>query len=74
MKKTKKTQHVKEMKRKKKLGEVQLNNMIRICVEGPTVTDFNPLPAIKLWAKVVLKRTKGKSSCVQNFVIVKSHM
>ena len=38
------------------LGEVQLNNMIRICVEGATVTDFNPLPAITLWANETTRR------------------
>ena len=38
------------------LGEVQLNNMIRICVEGPTVTNFNPLPAITLWANETTRR------------------
>ena len=48
------------------LGKVQLINMIRICVEGATVTDFNPLPAIALWLTRQLANQINENKDIQS--------
>ena len=38
------------------LGESRINSLLRIVMEGPTIDDFDPIPAIDLWATDAVRR------------------
>ena len=53
------------------LNEKTLNSLIQICVEGPTLEEFDPLPAVKLWSEAVNARRPNQSKRKQHKQSVK---
>ena len=43
------------------LSQSRLNSLLTICMEGPTLAEFNPVPAMTLWADGIQSRRPNQS-------------